>query len=663
MATDNSPDPPPAAAPLPALTVHAYLTIAVFLLTNVFTVHPVSFPMRLPWSQAHGGVMRVRLDYATTAFAGALVLLAAGSMEGRSLRTAVVGHPEGLQPWQILVLFYSMNYLCISLDLTGMLEFLSLKVLQISGRSGRRLLVSVFVLASVLTLFTSNDVVIMTLSPLLLHLARHTRINPLPYLFVCFFAANTLSMVWFLGNTTNVVVAMAMDLGTLDFSATMGLVTLVAHVSTLVCTYLYFKADIPTDVAPIDLRPAHAIRDRTAGAFLAALTVVCMALLFASGFAALPVWAITTAAAGIAIFRDLAADAVSPVLPTSLAEEEAGRLAAGPMPGDAAAIDGPARASFELTAIAGTEHDSIAIPDSKLFDPTALHHHHHHHHDAAGPARTAVQSAAPHLVAVGSTGHHQHDEKSPDVLAHRRRHRTSDAGISTLHFGEPAPHLHLHRIDTTDATSTLSDGGGAGSGTDFSASPIAASSVNGLGGDTDALARVAARFPRIATCLDRIPWAVLPFLLGEFAMVEALDTTQVVAWLGAGAAYGLCAHGPLVAAVLVTLVAAVGSMGMSNLPLTLLLTKVLTSPAFRARVAADPRVVRAAAYAVVAGSNLGPTLALPGCLAGLIWAQSLAANGVPMRPTSFSRVGFSVMSVPMLLSATVLGVVVTWVVV
>ncbi len=45
------------------------------------------------------------------------------------------------------------------------------------------------------TTFTSNDIVIMTLTPIILYYAKATGVDPIPMLFGQFWAANTFSMM------------------------------------------------------------------------------------------------------------------------------------------------------------------------------------------------------------------------------------------------------------------------------------------------------------------------------------------------------------------------------------------------------------------------------------------------------------------------------------
>src|SRR3546814_1543362 len=66
----------------------------------------------------------------------------------------------------------------------------------------------VFWLSTVLTYFTSNDMVIVSLTPLILELCNQSKnMKPLPMLIAKFVAANTSSIGLYIGNPTNILLA------------------------------------------------------------------------------------------------------------------------------------------------------------------------------------------------------------------------------------------------------------------------------------------------------------------------------------------------------------------------------------------------------------------------------------------------------------------------
>lgn len=44
-------------------------------------------------------------------------------------KKGILGHADTIIPWEIIVIFFSLGYICISWDLTGIFEYISLKTL------------------------------------------------------------------------------------------------------------------------------------------------------------------------------------------------------------------------------------------------------------------------------------------------------------------------------------------------------------------------------------------------------------------------------------------------------------------------------------------------------------------------------------------------------
>ena len=97
-----------------------------------------------------------------------------------------------------------------------------------------------YLLVAVLTIFTSNDVVILTFTPFICFFAKRTKINPLPYLIAEFAAANTWSMMFIIGNPTNIYLGTSAGINFIDYFKVMAIPTLVAGVIQLGIIFLIF---------------------------------------------------------------------------------------------------------------------------------------------------------------------------------------------------------------------------------------------------------------------------------------------------------------------------------------------------------------------------------------------------------------------------------------
>ena len=109
-----------------------------------------------------------------------------------------------VNPIKILVIFISMTILSIFLDELGVFRFLAEASLKKAGKSQIKLFITLYLTVSVLTVFTSNDVIILSFTPFICYFARNAKIDPIPYLAAEFVAANTWSMALIIGHPTNI---------------------------------------------------------------------------------------------------------------------------------------------------------------------------------------------------------------------------------------------------------------------------------------------------------------------------------------------------------------------------------------------------------------------------------------------------------------------------
>ena len=123
-------------------------------------------------------------------FLGAIVVLASPYF---SFNDLIALSQEGtMNPLEILILFFSMSLCSLALDSTGFFEWLaSLCVRHVKSQKQLFLIMGLFV--SLLTIVTSNDIIILTITPFLIHLAKKLGVNPWPYLMEEFVLANSFS--------------------------------------------------------------------------------------------------------------------------------------------------------------------------------------------------------------------------------------------------------------------------------------------------------------------------------------------------------------------------------------------------------------------------------------------------------------------------------------
>lgn len=148
---------------------------------------------------ALGKVPGLHMDRAGIALVGATLMMVTGML---SLDQAV--SPDSID-YKTLVLLFGMMVVIGFLRLSGFFQRMTASALRrISTPLG--LLAATIMLSGLLSAFLINDIVCLTLTPLVLHLARRLRFNPVPHLIALATAANIGSTGTITGNPQNIYI-------------------------------------------------------------------------------------------------------------------------------------------------------------------------------------------------------------------------------------------------------------------------------------------------------------------------------------------------------------------------------------------------------------------------------------------------------------------------
>ncbi|MCK9224751.1 MAG: SLC13 family permease [Candidatus Muirbacterium halophilum] len=145
------------------------------------------------------------------------------------------------RPIKIIIIFFTTAYSSISTDITGIFDFFAYRIVRYSKGNGKTLFLYFYIFSIILTIFTSNDIVILTLTPIIFYLGKHAHINIIPLLFAEFFGANTSSMLLYIGNPTNIIVANTAGIKFNEYFANMLIPTIIAIISNFILLYIYFR--------------------------------------------------------------------------------------------------------------------------------------------------------------------------------------------------------------------------------------------------------------------------------------------------------------------------------------------------------------------------------------------------------------------------------------
>lgn len=198
----------------------------------------------------HIQIKKVRLDtYWMIALLGALILLCTTLAPISDVWNQLTSN-SAINPLKILILFFSMTILSIFLDEFGLFKYLAVLASKKAKGSQFALFFILYVLTSILTIFTSNDVVILTLTPFICFFCKNAKINPLPYLISEFVAANTWSTMFIIGNPTNIYLATSAGITFIEYLEVMTMPTIIAGITEIVILYMLFHKQLGQELSP-----------------------------------------------------------------------------------------------------------------------------------------------------------------------------------------------------------------------------------------------------------------------------------------------------------------------------------------------------------------------------------------------------------------------------
>lgn len=240
--------------------------------------------------------------YPLVALTGCLILLVTGLLplseylDGLTRNTSV-------NPIKILLLFFSMTFLSVYLDEAGMFRYLAGVTLKRAGTSQKKLLLYLYLTVSLLTVFTSNDIVVLTFTPFICYFAKSADIDPIPYLVTEFVAANTFSMVFIIGNPTNIYLATSAGIGFLPYAKVMVFPTLAAGAVVWIVLRILFRKELRKEITTTV--ESSKLKNKQAVILGSTHLLFCTVLLVLSSYMDFPMWVIALSTAGSLVVTTL----------------------------------------------------------------------------------------------------------------------------------------------------------------------------------------------------------------------------------------------------------------------------------------------------------------------------------------------------------------------
>ena len=272
---------------LTALVISSITCLGV-IVTSIFNAH----------SEIKGKTIHL---YWMVALVGALIVLLTSLT--LSEWWSALTKSGGINPLKILVLFLSMTLISIFLDELGFFAHLARWTLVRVKKSQISLFVTLYIFVSILTMFTSNDIIILTLTPFILFFCRNAKISPIPYLVSEFIAANTWSMIFIIGNPTNIYLASSFNISFIDYFKVMALPTFLTGIAEFFLLFLLFRKKLRDPIIPNDI----SLEKENIPLTILGLSVlgICTIFLVISGYFALPMYLISAISLGVLVLLSL----------------------------------------------------------------------------------------------------------------------------------------------------------------------------------------------------------------------------------------------------------------------------------------------------------------------------------------------------------------------
>lgn len=204
--------------------------------------------------------LRFPLGMVTAPLIADLFLLAILAIGRQEVHDGTVG-ADGIAPLDVMGFFLTLAYIAISIDASGIIKWLSLKVLQKGGNSGRLLYLYLYLFFLLLASFVGNDPIVLSGTPFLSYMTRAAANieSPKAWIYTQFAMANIGSAILVSSNPTNLVLSGAFGVKFIVYTANMivpVLVTAIVLFPFLLWVLFRDQKQIPKSISIHQLDPS-----------------------------------------------------------------------------------------------------------------------------------------------------------------------------------------------------------------------------------------------------------------------------------------------------------------------------------------------------------------------------------------------------------------------
>lgn len=174
---------------------------------------------------------------------GAIILICFNQVDFNDIKNEFINN-SSINPLKILILFFSMTFISIFLDEVGFFKLIAIKILSKVNNKQITLFICLYFLVAILTVFTSNDIIVLTFTPFICYFCKNAGINPLPYLVGIFISSNTYSMMFIIGNPTNIYLATSQGIDFISYFKIMFIPTILSGLIEFIILILLFRKNL-----------------------------------------------------------------------------------------------------------------------------------------------------------------------------------------------------------------------------------------------------------------------------------------------------------------------------------------------------------------------------------------------------------------------------------
>lgn len=171
---------------------------------------------------------------------GAFLCICCRFIEWSSLKNVFISS-GGMNPMQILIVFISASSISVLLDKIGFFSYIAQVALNKSKSSQTKIFFTFNIIIALLTIFTSNDIIILTFTPFICFFTKHAKIDSTPYIVSEFVNANAWSMFFYIDNPTNIYLCSMHGITFLDYTLKMLIPATVGGICAILLCYLIFR--------------------------------------------------------------------------------------------------------------------------------------------------------------------------------------------------------------------------------------------------------------------------------------------------------------------------------------------------------------------------------------------------------------------------------------